>query len=67
MKQHEINARRLAEIGGPMGALCRELLKDLDAARAESIWLQAVVEYQDELSTLGGIPPGYHLPKGWRA
>jgi hypothetical protein len=40
----------------PEGVVARKTLEDLKQAQEESIWLQAIVEYQNELITLGGIP-----------
>jgi hypothetical protein len=40
----------------PEGVVARKTLEDLNRAEEESIWLQAIVEYQNELITLGGIP-----------
>lgn len=59
MNVHERNARLVAQADTPIGHLCRGLLKLLDDAREDSIWCQAIVEYQDELRTLGGIPRGF--------
>lgn len=65
MNVHELAARRLAHNDSPVGHLCRGLLKLLDAAREDSIWAQAIAEYEAERVTLGGIPPGYHQPGAW--
>lgn len=64
MNVHEHNARRLADLGGPMGALCTGLLALLDQAREDSMWAQACAEHLAERGTLGGIPP--QVTPGWR-
>lgn len=68
MNVHEAAARRIAQNDSPVGHLCRGLLELLDNARDDSIWCQAIVEYQDELRTLGGIPRPYskavHVDQG---
>lgn len=61
----EEKARRIAAQGGSAGPALRHVLGLLDEARREIDRLEALALEQQRRVTLGGAPPGYHLPGAW--